>query len=159
MGKFYNENFPKSFHKLIKAKVERAMKTLKLGYSDDIMTNICLQQIQDEDINPTFVPSENWNKLTIIDKANLLLQANFLKIWAVIDFYNMSFKEVASLYESVESFSNQDCRLDKNSKQTNLRPDISAVKQEITKDSFKFNHHANKEDSDFQKPIKMDLNF
>ena len=63
----------------------------------------------------------------------------------------MSFKEVASLYESVESFLNQDSQLNKNSKQTNPRPDLSAVKQEITKDSSKFNHHANKEDNYFPK--------
>ena len=80
------------------------MKTLKLGYSDDIMTNIYLQQIQDEDINPTFEHPDNWNKLTIIEKVNLLLQANFFKILAIIDFLNMSFTEVASLYKSVESF-------------------------------------------------------
>ena len=70
------------------------------------MTNIYLQQIKDEDINPTFKHPQNWNKLTIIEKANLLLQAIFLKILAVIDFSNMSFKEVTSLYESVESFLN-----------------------------------------------------
>ena len=80
MGKFYNEHFPKSFHKLSEAEAELTMKTLKLGYSDDIMTNIYLQQIQDEDINLTFEQPENWNKITIIEKANLLLQANFLSI-------------------------------------------------------------------------------
>ena len=63
----------------------------------------------------------------------------------------MSFKEVASLYESVESFLNQDSWLDKNSKQTNPRPDLSAVKQDITKYNSKFNHHAKKEDNDFPK--------
>ena len=61
------------------------METLKLGYLDDIMTNI----------------HTNWNKLTITQKANLLLKANSLKMLAVIDFSNMSFKEVTSLYEFV----------------------------------------------------------
>ena len=123
------------------------------------MTNIYLQQIHDEDINPTFEHPENWNKLTIIEKSNLLLQANILKILAVIDFSNMSFKEVASLYESVETFLNQYSQLDRNSKQKNPRPYLSAVKQEIAKDSSKFNLHDNKKDNDFPKANKKGFKF
>ena len=63
----------------------------------------------------------------------------------------MSFKEVASLYESVETFINQESWLNKNPKQKNPRPDLSAVKQEIVKYSSKFYLHANKEDNDFPK--------
>ena len=71
----------------------------------------------------------------------------------------MSFKEDTSLYEIVESFLNQDSRLNKNSQQTNTRPDLSAVKKEITKDSSKFNCHANKEDNDFPKANKNAFKF
>ena len=42
MGKFHNEYFPQSMHKLTESQVDAVMKTLRLGYSDDIMSNLYL---------------------------------------------------------------------------------------------------------------------
>ena len=86
MGKSYNEYFLQSMRKLIEPEVDEVMKTLDLGYSDDIMSYIYLQQIHNEDIKGIFEHPDNWKSLTRIEKSNLLLRANFLKILAVIDF-------------------------------------------------------------------------
>ena len=79
------------------------------------MSAIFLSMIHKEDNEPTFPHLENWNKLTLTVKANQLLIANFLKMLAIIDFSNMSFKEVLSLSEEVITFLNQDSQLDRNS--------------------------------------------
>ena len=71
----------------------------------------------------------DWNSKTLTDKATHLLIVNFLKMLTIIDFSNMSFKEVSSLSEDVESFLNQDSRLDKNSKQDIQRPAVENVRQ------------------------------
>ena len=102
MGKFYNTYFLESKHNLSEANV---------NYSYDIMSNMFLQQIHNEDIKTAFKDLENWHTLSLLEKANYLLIANFLKMLSVIDFSNMSFKEVSSLYENMEKISNEDNRL------------------------------------------------
>ena len=94
--------------------METAMKTLKLEYSVDMMAAIFLQMIHFEDKTPTFKDLVNWNEMSLIEKETKILLANFLKMLSVIDFSNMSFKEVSSLSEEVETFLNQDSRLDRN---------------------------------------------
>ena len=72
------------------------------------MSNMFLQQIHNEDIKAAFKDLENWHTLSLLEKANCILIANFLKMLLVIDFSNMSFKEVSSLYENAEKISNED---------------------------------------------------
>ena len=105
MGKFYNSYFPPSIHKLSLSDMETAMKTLKLGYSDNIMSTIFQPMIHLEEKNPTFKHLANWNELSLIEKANKILITSFLKMLSVIDFPNMTFKEVLSLSEEVETCS------------------------------------------------------
>ena len=40
----------------------------------------------------------------MVEKANILLIANFLKMLAIIDFCNMSVKEIQALNEMVQNF-------------------------------------------------------
>ena len=48
------------------------MNNLKLGYSDEILSNVYLQQIHNEDIKATFEYPENWKYLSLIKKASLI---------------------------------------------------------------------------------------
>ena len=61
---------------------------------------------------------------------------------SVIDFCNMSFKDVSSLSEEVEIFSNQDIWLNRNVKKEFERPNVANVKQEILKDETKSNEQS-----------------
>ena len=61
----------------------------------------------------------------------------------------MSFKEVSSFSEEVDTFLNQDNQLDRNSKQDIVRPDIVNLKEEILRDRTKQNYHSNKDTDNF----------
>ena len=69
------------------------MKLLRLGYSDDIFSVVFLLMIAQEDIKPSFQHPLEWESLTISKKVMHLLIVNFLKMLAIVDFSNMSFKE------------------------------------------------------------------
>ena len=58
--------------------------------------------------------------------------SQFLELLAVIDFGNMSFKEVGSLSTLVEQTLNQDSQLDRNQPQS-PRPDLMSVHEKIQK--------------------------
>ena len=60
--------------------------------------------IYDENINPTFQHPDNWNELTDLDKAYLLVKVIFLKLLAVVDFCDFEFKEASSLFREIEDF-------------------------------------------------------
>ena len=64
--------------------------------------------IHNEDITTLFDHPADSNKLILIEKANMSLMANFLKILSVVDFSNMSFKEVSLLAKEVKTFLNQE---------------------------------------------------
>ena len=77
---------------------------------------------------------------------------------AIIDFSNLSFKEVMSLSEDVSNFLNQGSRLERNSKQDIVRPDVEKVRQEILKDRTKNNKHHNELPEDYPE-LKKDTSF
>ena len=119
------------------------MATLKQSYSDDILSAVYLPQVEREIENPSFPHPPNWDSLSMKEKANLLLCANFLKMLAIIDFCNMSVKEIQALDGEVQNFLNQDSRLDRNMTGPVDRPDTSKVKEEILKDKNKVSGHKN----------------
>ena len=86
--------------------------------------------IEDEDDKPTFQHPPNWNKLTVKEKAELLVIANQLKIISVADFSSHYFKEISSLSNFVEETLNKDSRLDINNP-TEERPALEQVLEEI----------------------------
>ena len=158
MGKFYNKHFPNGKHKLHSKDIQQAVDTLKISYSDDVLSTIFLPQVENEDIDQTFPHPPDWDKLTILDKAKILLKVNFMKLLAVADFNNFAFKEVQSLFLDVQNFLNQDCRLEIN-KVKETRPDITEVQAEIERDRTKINKHQNNKPDDFPPSTKDDFKF
>ena len=141
MGKFYQLFFPESKDKLNQEDIDIAMATLKRSYSDDIISAVFLPQLEKELIQPSFPHPPDWESLSMVEKLNLLLIANFLKMLAIIDFCNMSVKEIQALNEMVQNFLNQDSRLDRNSTEPVDRPDTDKVKAEIIKEKSKVVKH------------------
>ena len=97
MGKFNKLFFPESKNKLSQEDIDIAMATLKQSYSDDILSAVFLPQLEKELIQPSFPHPPDWESLSMVEKSNLLLIANFLKMLAIIDFCNMSVKEIQAL--------------------------------------------------------------
>ena len=149
MGKFYKLFFPSGRHKLNQEDIDMAMATLKQSYSDDILSAVYLPQVEREIKKPSFPHPPNWDSLSMKEKANLLLCANFLKMLAIIDFCNMSVKEIQALDDEVQKFLNQDSRLDRNMTGLVDRPDTNKVKAEILKDKNKVIKHQNSEPDGF----------
>merc|ERR1712002_233346 len=59
MGKFYDDHFPKSLHKLPKQDIISAADILEKAFSDDVLNPIFLSMIEEEDKNPTFPHPDN----------------------------------------------------------------------------------------------------
>ena len=78
-----------------------------------------------------------------------MIIANILKMLSIIDFSKISFKEVLSLSDEVETFLIQNSQQDRNVQQQFERPDVVNVKQKILKDRTKSNEHINSEKDDF----------
>ena len=76
---------------------------------------------------------------------------------SVIDFSNMSLKEISSLSENVKNFLNHDNRLNGNSNKRNKRLGILGVKEEIMKDNSNCKCHCNNEDNNFQEKITLEF--
>ena len=87
---------------------------LKESYSDVVLLAIFLSTLLEEEQSPSFQHPPNWGQMSDLDKAHLLVKSYFLKLLAIIDFSDFSFKEVQSLFSDIEEFLNQDVRLDIN---------------------------------------------
>ena len=73
-----------------------ATKILAGSYSDDVLSAVYLSDIQKEVTTPSFPHPEGFDTLLLIDKVHHLVMLWFLKLLAIVDFGNMSFKNVAS---------------------------------------------------------------
>ena len=78
-----------------------------------------------------------------------MIIANILKMLSIIDFSKISFKEVLSLSDEVETFLIQNSQQDRNVQQQFERPDVVNVKQKILKDRTKFNENSKNNNNDF----------
>ena len=67
-----------------------------------------------ENLVPTFSHPEDWDSMSDIEKAHLMVKVYFLKLLAIIDFSDYVFKEVQSLFTEIEDFLNQDMWLEIN---------------------------------------------
>merc|ERR1711996_179177 len=100
--------------------------------------------IEEEDRKPTFKHPDNWDKLTIEEKGDIIAIVLQIKIICVADFSSHYFKEISSLSKSVEELLNKDTRLDIN-KPTEKRPALDKVLNEITRTRSKHNKQTNKQ--------------
>ena len=87
---------------------------LRDSYSDDVLLPIFLSTLAQEELNLSFEHPANWSQLSDLEKAHLLVKTYFLKLLAVIDFSDFMFKETQSLFTDIETFLNQDVRLECN---------------------------------------------
>ena len=143
MGKFYKLFFPEGKHKLTQADIDMVMDILKQSYSDDILSTIFLPQLELEQTHPTFPQPPKLGFVIYAGKIKPFAYCKFLKMLSIIDFNNMSVKEVQALNEQVENFLNQDSRLDRNSTEPLTRLDASKVKEKILRDRNKNHAHQN----------------
>ena len=84
-----------------------------------------------------------------------MVKTLFLKHLAVVDFSDMSFKEVTLLYDPIELFLNQDSRLERNKPKPPRF--VKEVKNEIWKNLTTISFYQNKE-CDALHQIKVILN-
>ena len=108
--------------------------------------------LSEEDQKPSFPHPPNWQEMSDLDKAHLLVKNYFLKLLAMIDFSDFSLKSVQSLFSDIEDFLNQDIRLECNK----LKPErhLDSVRKEIELTRQKFDFHKNNSPNDF--PIYKD---
>ena len=146
MAYFYRIHFPNSKHKISEGDIKIVESMLNDSYSD-VMCPVYLSMVEKENQSPSFKHPDDWNELSDMEKAHQLVKTLFLKLLAVIDFSDMSFKEVTSLYDPIETFLNQDSRLERNK----LKPPrfVEEVKIEIWKTLTTINFYQNKESDAF----------
>ena len=101
-------------HKLTEWDILFCEQLLRDLYSDNVLLPIFLNTLHEEELNPSFDHPSNWNELSDLEKAHLLVKTYFLKLLAIIDFSDFSLKEVQSLFTDIELFLNQDVRLECN---------------------------------------------
>ena len=105
--KLQRPDFTDGLHKLSDDEILMIAKILTNSYSDDVLNAVYLSDIQKEIIT-SFPHPEGFDSLSLIDKAHHLVMARFLKHLTVVDFGNMSFKNVvASLGSIVEEVLNK----------------------------------------------------
>ena len=63
MGEFYRQFFPEGIHKLNSQDTKQAEDYLERALSNDVSITAFLPMIEEEEINPTFKHSQDWNKL------------------------------------------------------------------------------------------------
>ena len=116
-------------YKLNEKDIETCKQTLLNSYSDDVLISAFVSTVQEENQNPTFKHPTEWNTMSDIEKAHLLVKVLILKLLAVVDFSDFAFKETNSLFQEIEQFLNQDIRLECNK----TKPDrhIEKVREEI----------------------------
>ena len=156
MCDFYKEHFPEGPHKLLPRDLDKVADILEKAFSDDVLNPIFLPMIEEEDENSTFPHPENWNKLTLEEKGNLMVIDLQIKIISVADFSSHYFKEISSLSKFVEDTLNKDTRLDIN-KPTEPRPPLDQVLKEIRKTRTRQNRHQNEEQDSFKQKTKEDF--
>merc|ERR1711996_132247 len=105
--------------------------------------------IEEEDRKPTFKHPDNWDKLTIEEKGDIIAIVLQIKIICVADFSSHYFKEISSLSKSVEELLNKDTRLDIN-KPTEKRPALDKVLNKITRTRSKHNKHQKEQEDSFK---------
>ena len=116
-------------HKLSERDILFCEQLLKDSYSDDVLIPIFLSMLCEEDQSPSFHHPPNWNEMSDLDKAHLLVKTYFLKLLAMIDFSDFSLKSVQSLFSDIEDFLNQDVRLECNKLKTERH--LDSIRQEI----------------------------
>merc|ERR1711962_1231259 len=156
MCRFYQEYFPEGPHKLLPEDLKKVAEILEKAFSDDVLNVIFLPMIEEEDKNPTFPHPDNWNELTLQEKADIMVIVLQIKIICVADFNSHYFKEISSLSKSVEEILNKDTRLDIN-KPAEKRPDLDKVLEEIKRTRTKNNGHQNNQEDSFQQKTKDDF--
>merc|ERR1711955_38490 len=156
MCHFYQEYFPEGPHKLSPEDLKKVAEILEKAYSDDVVNPIFLPMIEEEDRKPTFQHPDNWDKLTIEEKGDIIAIVLQIKIICVADFSSHYFKEISSLSKSVEELLNKDTRLDIN-KPTEKRPALDKVLNEITRTRSKHNKHQNDQEDSFKQKTEDDF--
>merc|ERR1712208_124028 len=136
--------------------LKKVAEILEKAFSDDVLNTVFLPMIEEEDKNPTFPHPENWNELTLQEKADIMVIVLQIKIICVVDFNSHYFKEISSLSKSVEETLNKDTRLDINKPAEN-RPDLDKVLKEIQRTRTKNNGHQNNQEDSFQQKNKDDF--
>ena len=101
-------------HKVSEHDLKLIESMLNDSYSDDVMCPVYLSMVGRENQIPTFKLPDDSNKWFDLEKAHHMVKTLFLKLLAVVDFSDMSFKEVTSLHEPIELFLNQDSGLERN---------------------------------------------
>ena len=101
-------------HKLTERDILFCEQLLRDSYSNDVLLPIFLSTLHEEELNPSFDHPSNWSELSDLEKAHLLVKTYFLKLLAITDFLDFLFKEVQSLFTHIETFLNQDVRLECN---------------------------------------------
>ena len=112
--------------------------------------------IEEENLTATFEHPDNWDKLSLQEKADLIIINNMIKLICVADFSSHYFKEVSSLSTRIEEQLNKDSRLDINAPQEQC-PDLKGVLQEIQRSRTKINQHQNQGEDSFQRKTKDDF--
>ena len=154
MGYFYRNYFPEGRHKLKPSDIRQAEDYLERAFSDVVSITAFLPMIEEEDLNATFKHPENWDKLSLQEKADLIIINNMIKLICVADFSSHYFKEVSSLSTRIEEQLNKDSRLDINTPQEQ-RSDLKGVLQEIQRSRTKINQHQNQGKTHFSGKQRM----
>ena len=115
-------------------------ETLRKAFSDDVLNAFFLPMIEEEEDHPTFTHPDNWKDLSTLEKAELLVISNQIKIFSVADFCSHFFKETSSPSKKVQEMLNKDSRLDINNA-TEERPAIDTVIEEIKRTTSRNNKH------------------
>ena len=156
MGTFYRNYFPEGRHKLKPSDIRQAEDYLERALSDNVSITAFLPMIEEENLTATFEHPDNWDKLSLQEKADLIIINNMVKLICVADFSSHYFKEVSSLSTRIEEQLNKDSRLDINAPQEQ-RPDLKGVLQEIQRSRTKINQHQNQGEDSFQRKAKDDF--
>ena len=101
-------------HKISDADTKLVESMLHNCYSDNVMCPVYLSMVEQKNKHLTFSHPPDWDKLSDLQKAHLMVKTLFLKLLAIVNFSDMSFKEMSSLNSNKESFLNKDTRLEHN---------------------------------------------
>ena len=104
---------------------------------------VYLSIVEKENWTPSFTYPDEWNEQSDINKAYHLVKTLLLKLLAVVDSSNMSFKEMTSLYDLIETFLNQDSCLERNKPKPPRF--VEEVKNDIWKTRTTISFYQNKE--------------
>ena len=156
MGIFYRNHFPEGRQKIKPSDIRQAEDYLKRAFSDLVSVTAFLPMIEEENLTATFEHPDNWDKLSLQEKADLIIINNMIKLICVADFSSHYFKEVSSLSTRIEEQLNKDSRLDINAPQEQL-PDLKGVLQEKQRSRTKINQYQNQGEDSFQRKTKDDF--